>query len=91
MLRAERIVHTAVTLDDIVHELERMILFPTAPSHFVPPQGSSEDHSDGSGPVAAHLWDGGQLSVPGQRLCGDADAAELPELRAAAAHLHDHA
>lgn len=90
MLRAESILHTAAALDDIVHELEHMILFPTALKH-VPPQGSSEDHSDGSGPVAAHLWDGDQLSVSGQCWCGDADAAELPELRAAAAHLHDHA
>lgn len=87
MLRAERI----VALDDIVHELEHMIPFPTAQGHVVPPQGSSEDHSDGSGPVAAHLRDGGQLSVPGQCWRGNADAAELPELCAAAAHLHNRA
>lgn len=53
-------------------------------------QASVEDHRDGPGPVTADLRDGGQLSVLGERRCGDPDAAELPELRPAAPHLHDH-
>lgn len=91
MLIADSTICTLVALDDIVPELERTVLFSTAQRDLVSPQGSSENRSDGSGPVGAHLRDGGQLPVPGQCWCGDADAAELPELRAAAAHLHDRA
>lgn len=56
-----------------------------------PLQASAEDHRHGAGPVPAHLWDGGELPVPGRRQRGDANAAELPQLRPAAACLHDDA
>ena len=53
-------------------------------------QASAEDHRHGAGVVPADLWDRSELSVPGRRWGGDAHAAELPELRPAAARLHDH-
>lgn len=53
-------------------------------------QAFAEDHRHGAGVVPADLWDSSELSVPGQRRGGDAHATELPELRPAAARLHDH-
>ncbi len=53
-------------------------------------QASAEDHPHGAVLVPADLWDGSELSVPGRRWRGDAHAAELPQLHAAAARLHDH-
>lgn len=52
------------------------------------PQASAEDRGDGPGPVPAHLWDGSELPVPGRPGRGDSGAAELPQLRSAAARLH---
>lgn len=54
-------------------------------------QAPAEDHSDGAGLVPADLRDGGQLSVSGRGQSGDAHAAELPQLRPAAARLRDRA
>lgn len=54
-------------------------------------QAPAEDHSDGAGLVPADLRDGGELSVSGRGQSGDTHAAELPELRPAAARLRDRA
>lgn len=56
----------------------------------LPPQASAEDHNHGAGVVSADLWDSSELSVPGHGQGGNAHAAELPQLRLAAARLHDH-
>lgn len=58
-------------------------------SGFVLLQASAEDHCIGAGLVPAHLWDGRELRVLGVKQSEYADAAELPQLRFAAAGLYD--